>query len=190
LTLRNVPPGRLRATVDRIRRSWKKLLKKYKKRWRGGLYVIEITMQSRESGWHVHIHALIEGKFVHYKRLEADWRAITGDSYIVYIEHEKYTPVRNLRYILKDMAKAPKLCCRAAQVEYDRALHGERLVHPFGSWFNAVLERSRDLLRCPVCGSTDLVMIDYAPWGAAAGAIPLSSLDTGPPACYNGATML
>jgi len=49
----------------------------------GGLYTIEVTWGKNSNGWHPHIHAIIDGTYIEVAKLSAEWKRITGDSFIV-----------------------------------------------------------------------------------------------------------
>ena len=71
----------LEGTVDRLRKAWKKLVRRqpYRTIWRGGAYAIECV--NKGQGWHVHLHVLVEGSYVVQQQLvqdglAADWRLV------------------------------------------------------------------------------------------------------------------
>jgi hypothetical protein len=74
LTLKNT--AYLEGTVDRLRKAWKKLLRRgpYRTLWHGGAYAIECVNKGR--GWHVHLHALVEGGYIAQEQLVQDWLAL------------------------------------------------------------------------------------------------------------------
>lgn len=63
---------------NRLRRHavWKQCV-------RAGMYAVEITRNRRLGSWHVHVHAVLDAKFIAQSWLSDRWREITGGSYIV-----------------------------------------------------------------------------------------------------------
>lgn len=103
---------------------------------RGGAAFCEPCWSERTECWHVHLHIVAEGKFIPQAQLSAAWLKATGDSPIVDIRlihgHDKAVD-----YVVKYAAKPLE---PATLRDHDRlceaimALHGRRLVLPFGSW--------------------------------------------------------
>jgi hypothetical protein len=158
LTLKNTEY--LEGTVDRLRKAWKKLLRRepYRSLWHGGAYAIECVNKGR--GWHVHLHALVEGGYIAQEQLVEDWLALTGDSFIVHLEacHEAEG---GLRYILKYLLKAPTV--EEGREEYNAVLKGKRLIQAFGSWYGQQTTADEDEetphLVCEVCGESAWLVI-------------------------------
>jgi hypothetical protein len=119
-------------------------------RIRGGIYIIEIKY--RESGWNIHLHALIDALFLKQATISDAWREITGDSYIVDVRRA-WSPRKGLKYVLKYMLKAPSL--NGHELDYDSVLKGTRLAQTFGAFYRARLQKSG--LACPRCGHTDWI---------------------------------
>jgi hypothetical protein len=93
LTIKNIPdlsPGH----VDELRGMFTKLRRrKFCRNWLGGFYRIECTNEG--NGWHLHIHALVEARFIDQSQLKNIWREITnGLGYIV-----KVIPVTQGSYL-------------------------------------------------------------------------------------------
>lgn len=76
LTVQNVPwissshVRELRKWFTRLRRS------KFARNWNGGFYTIEVTNEGR--GWHLHIHALVDAKWIDSFGLSAAWLKCTN----------------------------------------------------------------------------------------------------------------
>lgn len=150
LTLTTATRGALtREAVNAIRSAFQRLLhrKYFCTRIRGGLYVIEIKFG--ETGWNVHLHALIDSSYLDQETISSTWQQITGDSYIVDIR-QIFSARVGLRYILKYMLKPPVL--NGQESVYDHTLKGTRLVQPFGVFYRA--EKEKLVLACPRCGRT------------------------------------
>lgn len=66
----------IKKNFTRLRRSI------FASNWLGGFYNIEVTKESED--WHLHIHALVEARFIDRSLLEENWKRITnGIGYIV-----------------------------------------------------------------------------------------------------------
>lgn len=158
LTLRNVE--RLQGQAQRLRRCFTRLCRR--KRWkdliRGGLQTVEVTNQGK--GWHVHLHVLVDSAFLPWDKLRADWREITGDSFIVDVR-EAGSVGEGLKYCLKYLGKPPKLQGKGERVtdgelegrreEYRAAMKGVRLVQPFGTLYGELVMVLPDVI-CRECG--------------------------------------
>ncbi len=102
----------------------------------GGCSVIEVKPKDNGPGWHPHIHAIIEGRYLPLKPIRKLWMNITGDSFIVDISIGR-DPVKAGRYVSKYVTKpfddgTTRTPTRLR--EAIRALHGRRLVATFGAW--------------------------------------------------------
>jgi len=160
LTVRNA--GEL--TVDYIR--WvKKCFSKLRRRkiaksWRSGIYSIEVTNEGR--GWHVHLHALVEAKWIDAKELARQWADIVGQDFaIVWVgdARGKETAKEILKYTVKGSQIATWSPEEVAQ--YVRAVEGVRLFGRFGELTGELEEWKRQTesmvdtgFKCD-CGSTD-----------------------------------
>jgi len=85
LTIRNIPdlsPGH----VDELRDMFSRLRRrKFARNWKGGFYTIQITYSAK--GWHLHIHALVNARWIDEDKLKEEWRSITnGLGYIVRVK--------------------------------------------------------------------------------------------------------
>jgi hypothetical protein len=141
-----------------IRKCFNKFLRKkyYKRRIKGGLYVIEITNKGR--GWNIHIHALIEAsskkeEYLPQQKISRDWLQLTGDSPIVDIR-KTHTPKKGLKYILKYFFKPPKV--NGKEEVYNRVLKKSRLIQPFGDLYGNKLLKSK--LKCKKCGNDSWII--------------------------------
>lgn len=136
LTLRhnNTP---LKDQIDRINRSFLALRRRswWKASVFGGVSFIEIKT-GKDNRFHVHIHAILEGKYIPVNELSAEWHAVTGDSPIVDVRS-----IANVDVVAGYVAKyGSKPIDRSIifqptkLVECIQALHGRRLATTFGSW--------------------------------------------------------
>ncbi len=128
----------LKACVDKLHRCFGALrrTKLWMSKVVGGCSVIEVKPKDGGSGWHPHIHGIIEGRFLPLKPLRKLWMGITGDSFIIDIRlgHGAKEASRYIsKYITKpfdvDTTRTPARLCEAI-----RALHGRRMVTTFGAW--------------------------------------------------------
>jgi len=148
VTLQNVPEL-TKEVVTRLRVSLKALLRYQSPIVRGGIYAIEVENVGR--GWHVHAHIVMDAVYIPQRVLSAQWRAITGDSFVVDIRRA-WSPRDALKYILKYLSKQPKLLDELIPT-YNTVLRGIRLIQPFGVMYRFwKIQLSRR--PCPDCGGT------------------------------------
>ena len=76
LTLKNVPDFN-RAHLDQLTKWFLALRRrKFTRNWIGGFWSVEVTNEGR--GWHIHLHALIEAKWIDSGELALQWDSITN----------------------------------------------------------------------------------------------------------------
>ena len=153
LTLRNIPDEawskdhvrQLRENFGKLRLRFKTIL--------GGFYCVQATNSGK--GWHLHLHVLFDGSYVHQAALSKAWAEITFGSWIVGIALVNDRK-KAVRYLLKDFLQAPKI--RPEDVEFfNSVFRGSRLVQPFGLYRKT---RFRIPYKCPDCGWTDWITPD------------------------------
>jgi hypothetical protein len=148
VTLQNAPELTTEV-VTRLRVSLKALLSFLGPLVRGGIYAIEVENVGR--GWHVHAHVVMDAAYIPQRMLSAQWRTITGDSFVVDIRRA-WSPRDALKYILKYLTKEPKLLDELIPT-YNTVLRGVRLIQPFGVMYRLwKIQVSR--CPCPDCGGT------------------------------------
>lgn len=93
LTIRNTDTIS-KAHVQFIKKAFSKLRRtKFARNWSGGFYSLEVTNEGR--GWHLHIHALVDARYIDARRLAEEWeKATKGAGYIV-----KVKDCRNRSYL-------------------------------------------------------------------------------------------
>jgi hypothetical protein len=169
------------------RSSWSKLArrKEFKASFLGGVAFVESTYNLQTEEYHVHIHALVDGRMPQ-KEISRLWEQITGDSFIVDIRairdgHSLDAAKEACKYPTKlaDINGLPHLV-----EEYLDALKGRRLMWGWGHCFGVMgqleaeeKECEKEELRieqevldgierlCPHCGSLDgLAVANVKPW--------------------------
>jgi hypothetical protein len=76
LTVRNVP-DLTKGHVQELKRWFGRLRRRsFARSWQGGFYSLEVTNEGR--GWHLHIHALIDAKWIDAGELARQWNSVTG----------------------------------------------------------------------------------------------------------------
>ena len=108
----------------------------WRKRVTGGVAFLEIKWLASTHRWHVHLHALLQGRYVPREDISALWLKVTGTSHVIDIR------------IVEDEAHCTHYICKYASKPLDRtvvvvplrldeavtALKGKRLCMTFGSW--------------------------------------------------------
>lgn len=127
----------LSETVDRLWSSFRELRRR--RSWtdhvRGGCAVMEVTRGTRGDHWHVHIHALVEGRFWAQREVAAEWSSVVGSACIVDIRAVQHR-VRTARYVAKYAAKGVDVSRWTPEQirEYAADMHRRRLLTTFGRW--------------------------------------------------------
>lgn len=68
--------------VQKFKAAFAKLRRrKAFKNWRGGFYSLEVTNEGR--GWHLHLHALIEARFIPADVLATEWGKLIGQDFAI-----------------------------------------------------------------------------------------------------------
>jgi hypothetical protein len=76
LTVRNVP-DLTKGHVQELKRWFGRLRRRaFARNWQGGFYSLEVTNEGR--GWHLHIHALVDAKWIDAGELARQWNSVTG----------------------------------------------------------------------------------------------------------------
>ncbi len=70
----------------------------------GGAAVLEITHGRSDDRWHVHLHCLLQGRYLPHASIKAEWFRITGDSNIVDIR-PVYSADHAAKYVTKYITK-------------------------------------------------------------------------------------
>jgi hypothetical protein len=159
LTVKNIPHLTF-LHVQEFRGWFTKLRRlKFARNWVGGFYRIEVTNEGK--GWHLHLHALVEAKWIDQPQLKNVWRRLTnGLGYIV-----KVMDVRQGSYlheVTKYVVKGHQLASwqPADIVTFLNAFQNVRTFGVFGSLYGkrtefaewlASIKSSRPKCECGSC---------------------------------------
>lgn len=118
----------------------------WKKRVTGGVAFIEIKWSATRERWNVHLHAVVQGKYIEVGLLSQAWKHITSDSLIVDIRAIKDNRTVT-RYVTKYACKPlhySVLHDNDKLREAILALKGRRLAITFGDWRGVLLTTKPD----------------------------------------------
>ena len=77
LTVQNVMTLN-RGHVNEVKKWFTRLRhRKFCRNWRGGFYSVEVTNEGR--GWHLHLHVLVDARWIDAGELARQWAAVTGN---------------------------------------------------------------------------------------------------------------
>lgn len=169
LTVKN-REGFDRAYVSWFKECFTKLRRsKFARFWNGGMFSLEVTNEGK--GWHLHLHALIDAKWIDAQELAVKWASIVGQDFAIV----KVLDVRNKSYlheVSKYAVKGSDLAkwSTAELVCYLSAMDGVRSFGTFGSLFkrqSEFVEWREAMLAtknaCP-CGCTHFKYFSESEW--------------------------
>ena len=142
----------LRSSFNKLRRH--KLMKSVV----GGAYCIEVN--PRENFWHIHMHAILDCKYLPYQQIFSHWKALFQVRHIeVDIRQADSRQARS--YIAKEVGKNMAISLDPEFiVDWYNAIKGSRLWTSFGTFFNVALNELDDEKKeekfvpvCPECGA-------------------------------------
>lgn len=153
----------LREQITRIYASFKALraTKWWKSSQRGGATVLEVKRNAKSNAWHVHLHIVAEGDFIHKDDLSNAWHQVTGDSFITDIrrlDSGKDAAHYVCKYVSKgtsgDVWETPDLAA-----EWITATKGVRVCATFGTWrgYALMAKPAEEEGWVKVCSLNDLV---------------------------------
>jgi hypothetical protein len=123
--------------VKQLRRWWTNLRRsKLAANWHGGFYSIEVTNEGK--GWHLHIHALIDARWIDSFRLSEHWAKVTsGMGRIVKVKDARGKDY--LAEVTKYCVKGPQLAAWTPETitTFIDAFQGVRTFGVFGSLYGA-----------------------------------------------------
>ena len=118
----------------------------YKKNFRGGAYVLELTFN--DSGWHAHLHVIVQNRFVPQTELLSCWRSIV-DGGGLFIKRIPKKAIIN--YLSKYMCKVE--LDEKIMEDAGKILKGRRLFTVIGIWHELIKGWSKIPFECPSCGN-------------------------------------
>ena len=143
---------------QRLRRS------RFCDNWEGGFYSLEVTNEGR--GWHLHLHALVNSRFIDAQKLAILWGKIVGQEYAIVCVKD----VRKTDYL----AEVTKYACKGSQLaswspkdiaDFVDAFDGVRTFGVFGELYTKrqqfrewLDELQKDLGQCE-CGCSNLEVL-------------------------------
>jgi len=140
--------------VDKIIASFRKL--RQRKVWDAKRGLFGIEMVKKEEAWYIHLHGLIDSKWMDHDALSSAWFKITGDSYVVYLK--RISDRRGaLREVLKYQTKIWELSEEDKEFVEETFEH-RRFVNAFGIKKPKKLEPKP--MKCKICGGNLTKMDD------------------------------
>jgi hypothetical protein len=124
-----------REHIMQVKKWWRLLRRrKFCRNWLGGFYSLEITNEGR--GWHIHIHALVNARWIDAPKLALEWDNVTnGMGRIVKVQDCRQQDY--LLEVLKYAVKGSQLAKWSAPdvATFIRAMTGVRAFGVFGSLY-------------------------------------------------------
>ena len=123
----------------------------------GGAYCVEVI--PKETFWHIHLHAILDCKYLPYQQIFSQWRSLFNVRHIeVDIRQADSREARS--YIAKEVGKNMAISLDPEFiVEWYHAIKGSRLWTSFGTFFNVTLneldneeKEEKFVPVCPNCG--------------------------------------
>lgn len=166
LTVRNTE-AITKEVVQRFKASFSRLRRlTFASNWNGGFYSLECTNESR--GWHLHLHALIDARYIDSGQLARKWAQCVGQEFaIVKVKDARQSDY--LAEVTKYVAKGSDLSAWSTPdlVAFIEAFDGVRAFGVFGSlyakrteWKEFLDELRAGRVRCECGCSTWRVMSD------------------------------
>lgn len=146
LTLRHSPTP-LADQISRLYRSFTALRRRefWKSAVDGGAAFLEVKI-GRDGLWHVHLHAIVEGRYLDQRQLSREWHAVTGDSSIVDVRSITDYETR-ASYVTKYVTKPADSTVYHVPEKLDElvcSMRGRRLCTTFGTWRGTELEPTEE----------------------------------------------
>ncbi len=135
-----------------IRKQFRAFRHYYSKiRINAGLYVLET--KQKKTGWHTHIHAVIDSSYYPQPTLSEEWRKSTGGLGFV-VDIRRVDSETALVYLLKYMSKNHEIMNKAGEEEFLSQTRHTRLIQTFGNRYGFLVQKP-DPYPCPECQSID-----------------------------------
>lgn len=124
--------------IARLYSCFRKLRKcaMWHKTQKGGCAILEVKWDPKTKQWHPHLHIVTEGRYMSQRELAEEWRAITGDSFVVDIRplsSGKDAAHYVAKYVSKGTVDQVWTDPDAAQ-EWILATKGVRSASTYGTW--------------------------------------------------------
>ena len=169
LTVQNVPTL-ARGHVDELKKWFTRLRhRKFCRNWRGGFYSVEVTNEGR--GWHLHLHVLVDARWIDAGELARQWAAVTNDLGKI-VKVKDCRKADYLNEVTKYAVKGSELAAWEPQqiADFIRAFDGCRTFGVFGSLygkrteFAEWLKSIRDHKPKCDCGCSELRYFSEGEW--------------------------
>lgn len=156
--------------VQQIKADFRKLRRrKFARGWRGGFYCLEVTNEGK--GWHLHIHALVDARWIDQAELSTQWKIVTsGRGYIVHVRDAR--SVSYLAEVTKYVVKGNQLAAWTPTdiASFIDAFQNQRTFGVFGQlfgkrteWAEWIKQFSSAKPKCD-CGSPHVCYYTEAEW--------------------------
>lgn len=158
LTIRSTTEG-LTQLIDKLGRCFSELRRRpiWKERVTGGVSFLELKWNHKLQRWNVHLHAIVQGRYIEQGVISQLWKKITSDSIIVDIR-----AVKDNRTVTRYVTKyACKPLHHSVLHDDDKlreaiiSLKGRRLATTFGDWRGVLLTPKPDEEAWTNLGSLD-----------------------------------
>ena len=148
LTTLSVPLGGLSGALKEMLKAWGRLRhQKLFKRVRGGVWSTEVTW-SPVHGWHLHLHAIIDGAYIPQGELSEAWEKLTG---------ARVVDIREVKDRRRAAREVLKYVCKPWELDDDQldevaaVFKGRRKADSWGSAREVECAPEGELC-CPRCG--------------------------------------
>lgn len=157
LTKRRVPLSA--DSVKQLREDFTALRQSPVWRATSGLYAIEVGTADEIGMVNLHIHAIIDSDFMRQGDLSAEWRRITGDSFIVDIRR-CWSQYGAIHYLQQYVTKVPEDSPKWFKDRFNAVFQNTRLIQSFGDF--RLIEAPAPVSTCLSCGAIgSMVCVDY-----------------------------
>lgn len=142
---------KLKSAFGRLRR------RAFARNWAGGFYSLEVTNESR--GWHLHLHALIDARWIDSGALAREWADCVGQLFAI-VKVKDCRDTSYLQEVTKYAVKGSDLASWSGSdiASFIDAFQGVRTFGVFGSlygkrteWSDFIKQLQANRVRC-VCG--------------------------------------
>jgi hypothetical protein len=169
LTIRSTGEPLKKMIADLLK--WFRLLRRtpeWTEKVKGGVYVVEVSLNSTTGLWHPHLHVLYGGMYWPQRRISELWASVTGNSAVVYINAASDRHCKYLATYVGDPGKL-KLNTPEQVCEYESATHALRMIQAFGDLHGVPLD-DKDSVNPPAREAIPLYRLVSASRGGHLGA--------------------